>query len=138
MNSPQTKKDISIVIPVFNEENNVIELYSRIKKALQDKNFEVIFVDDGSTDNTLNVLRELNKKEKNIKAVSFFKNLGKSYAYSAGFEKASGNIIITMDGDLQDLPEEIPRLVNKINQGYQLVNGWKVNKYVHKPIKKLN
>lgn len=131
-------KDISLVIPIFNEEKSINELYSRIKKTLINANFEIIFVDDGSTDNTLNILKELHKKDKNIKIISFFKNLGKSYAYSAGFEKASGKIIITMDSDLQDLPEEIPKLVNKINQGYHLVNGWKINKYKNRPIKTLN
>ena len=131
-------KEVSIVIPVYNEENSINELYSRIKKTLINTDFEVIFVDDGSTDNTLNVLRELNKNNKNVKVVSFFKNLGKSSAYSVGFEKASGRIIITMDGDLQDLPEEIPKLINKINQGYHLVNGWKVHKYKNKPIKTIN
>src|SRR3989344_8151149 len=138
MNNPQTKKDISVVIPICNEEKNIAELYSRIKKTLTNSNFEVIFIDDGSIDNSLNILKSIHEKEKNIKVISFFKNSGKSAAYSAGFEKASGKIIVTLDGDLQDLPEEIPRLVNKINQGYHLVNGWKINKYIGKPVKRLN
>lgn len=114
---------ISIVIPVFNEEKSLKELYSRIKKVLKG-NWEIIFVNDGSTDNSFS---EINKIVKEDKKVSLFsqKHLGKAKALMAGFKRVQGEIILTLDADLQDEPEEIPKFLEKINQGYDLVSGWK-------------
>lgn len=124
--------DISIVIPVLNEEKNIPLLYGKIVKVMSRLNFsyEVIFVDDGSTDNSFRIIEELNTMDKKVKAISFRKNFGKASTLSAGFEKAKGEIIITMDGDLQDDPEDIPRFIEKINQGYDFVNGWKTKKHL--------
>lgn len=123
--------DISIVVPVYNEGQNIRELFSEIEAVLNlvNKTYEVIFIDDGSTDETFNILRELNQRNKNLKAIQFRKNFGKSAALTAGFEHARGDFIITMDGDLQDDPEEIPNFLNKIGEGYDLVIGWQTGKY---------
>lgn len=119
--------EISIVIPVLNEEGNVEELATRIGNVLGPlrASYEVLFVDDGSTDGTLARIEGLHRKDPRIKALSFNRNFGKAYAYSAGFDQALGEIVITMDGDLQDAPEEIPHFVEKIKEGYDLVTGWK-------------
>ena len=120
-------KEISIVIPVCNEEENVRELFLKIRKVLEERNkiYEVIFVDDGSEDRTFEVLKELSKENRQLKALRFRKNFGKSAALSAGFELAQGNLVITLDGDLQDDPEEIPNFLEKIKEGYDLVVGWR-------------
>ena len=117
----------SVVVPLYNEEESLVELHRRLTLALQslsDK-FEIIFVDDGSTDNSFAVLKTLHEKDDRVKVIRFRKNFGKSPALSAGFKEAQGEIIITLDADLQDLPEEIPALVQKIEAGYDLVSGWK-------------
>jgi len=121
------KMDLSIVIPVLNEEANVEELARRIGETLKPRNlaYEVLFVDDGSTDGTLARIASLNQQDSRIKALSFNRNFGKAYAYSAGFDEAQGRVVITMDGDLQDAPEEIPQFLEKIEGGYDLVTGWK-------------
>ena len=119
--------DISVVIPVYNEEKNVLVLHDKLSKVLKSlkKAYEIIFVDDGSTDKTYSNLTKIHKKNKNTKVIQFYRNFGKAAALSAGFEQSKGGIIITMDGDLQDDPKEIPRFIKKINEGYDLVNGWK-------------
>ncbi len=119
--------DLSIVIPLLNEEESVNELYEKIRLVIGKLNlsFEVCFIDDGSTDGSLDRLKELKQKNPQIKIISFRKNYGKSAALSEGFKLASGNIIITMDADLQDDPEEIPNLIHKIEDGYDMVSGWK-------------
>ncbi|PIN86257.1 glycosyltransferase [Candidatus Woesearchaeota archaeon CG10_big_fil_rev_8_21_14_0_10_44_13] len=119
--------DISIIIPVYNEQDNVSLLHSELKKVLNSikKSYEMIFVDDGSNDNTLKRLEELNRKDKRIRVVSFARNFGKASALMAGFKESKGSIIFTMDGDLQDDPKEIPNFIKKIGEGYDLVNGWK-------------
>lgn len=120
------KTDISIVIPVRNEAKNIPVLYSELKKVMDNlnKDYEIIFIDDGSSDNTFNVLEGLHKKDKNLKIIKFMRNFGKSGALSAGFDCCSGNIVITMDGDLQDDPSEIPRFIDKLNE-FDIVSGWK-------------
>lgn len=122
------KKKISFVIPAKNEEDSVGILFERIF-SVTSKNAitpEVIFIDDGSTDNTLKTLVKLQKKHKKfIKVISFRGNWGKSMALEAGFTHASGDIIFTLDADLQDDPKEIPRFLKKLNEGYDLVSGWK-------------
>ncbi len=119
--------DVSIVIPLLNEEESLGELYSIISEVM-DKNslsYEICFVDDGSTDKSLDVLKELRQNNKNIKILSFRKNYGKSAALSEGFKLAVGEFIITMDADLQDDPAEIPSLISKLNDGFDMVSGWK-------------
>jgi glycosyltransferase involved in cell wall biosynthesis len=125
------KQKISIVLPLFNERESLSELYQGIKNVMQrDKyNYEIIFVDDGSNDGSFNVLEEFRRRDKKVKVISFQGNYGKATALQAGFDFASGEIIVTMDSDLQDNPEEIPHLVEIINRGYDFVNGWKYRKW---------
>lgn len=126
-NSNSTKAAISVVIPLYNEEKSLAELHNRIILSLQSlsSNYELIFVDDGSTDNSFSVIRDLHKRDDRVKAIRFRKNFGKASALSAGFKEAEGITIITIDADLQDLPEEIPTLIKKMDEGYDLVSGWK-------------
>lgn len=121
------KTKLSIVTPVFNEEPNIPEFYSRITSAMKslNKNYDIWFIDDGSRDGTLKEIKAIAAKDKKVKYISFRRNFGKAAALSAGFEHAEGDIIITMDGDLQDEPAEIPKFIAKIEEGYDLVNGWK-------------
>jgi glycosyltransferase involved in cell wall biosynthesis len=115
------------VIPVYTEEKNVEELHEKLIKVLSSlkKKYEIIFVDDGSTDNTFENLLRIHEKDEHVKVIKFRKNFGKATALSVGFNHANGDIVITMDGDLQDDPEEIPNFINKINEDYDLVVGWK-------------
>lgn len=121
------KMDISLVIPVFNEEKNVPILVEKLlhSPVLAGKNWEAIFIDDGSSDTTFQELKNLKEKVPEIKIIHFGINAGKAAAYSAGFQLASGDVIITMDGDLQDDPAEIPSFLEAINQGTDLIVGWK-------------
>ena len=124
--------DISVVIPLLNEEESLKELYDWIASVMQSNSFsyEVLFIDDGSTDNSWNTIEELCQKHKEVKGIRFLKNFGKSQALHAGFEQASGDVVITMDADLQDNPEEIPELFNMItNENYDLVSGWKKKRF---------
>lgn len=115
---------ISIVIPLFNEEESLPHLYERLINVFKE-DVEFIFVDDGSTDKSLQILESLSSNDKRIKVISFRRNFGKSSALSAGFKKSRGDIIVTMDADLQDQPEEVPKLIEKLKEGYDLVIGWK-------------
>ena len=121
--------DISVVIPLFNEEESLSELYAWIEKVMLENGFsyEVIFVDDGSKDNSWQVITELKQNHpEEVKAIRFGRNYGKSPALQYGFQKAKGDVVITMDADLQDSPDEIPELYRMITAGnYQLVSGWK-------------
>ena len=122
------KKFISIAIPLYNEKENIIPLFGQIQQAMQNLKitYEVIFVDDGSNDGSDVVLGDLYKKNSDvIRVIMFRRNFGKSAALSAGFDIAQGNFIFTMDGDLQDDPMEIPKFLNKLDEGYDLVSGWK-------------
>lgn len=124
--------NISLVIPLLNEEESLNELHQWIVKVMAENNFsyEIIFIDDGSTDNSWNIITQLTVENQNVKGIRFFKNYGKSQALHAGFAKASGDVVITMDADLQDNPEEIPELYNMITEGgYDLVSGWKKKRY---------
>ena len=120
--------DISIVIPLFNEAESLPELAAWIEKVMKENSFsyEIIFVNDGSTDNSWDVIKELASRNSNIKGVSFSRNYGKSPALNTGFQRARGEVVITMDADLQDSPDEIPELFRMIKEeGYDLVSGWK-------------
>ncbi len=120
-------KSVSIVIPLLNEEESLRILYNDIKKAISPYSFdyEIIFIDDGSTDNSLNILRDLSRRDNKVHYFSFRKNYGKSAALNVGFKRAKGDAVITMDADLQDDPAEIPNLLRKLSEGYDLVSGWK-------------
>ncbi|MFQ5825239.1 MAG: glycosyltransferase family 2 protein [bacterium] len=122
--------EYSIIIPVMNEEANVKILHRKIVDAMnrQTKPYEIIFVDDGSTDETFEILKSLKSKDSNLKLIKFRRNFGQSAAMGVGFEYASGNTIITLDGDLQNDPEDIPSLVEKLNAGYDIVSGWRKNR----------
>ena len=119
--------DISIVIPAMNEEGNVGPLYKKIVSALRPvtKRFEIIYVDDGSTDSTPEKVIALRRKDSRVHLIQFSRNFGKASALSAGLEASNGKFIVTMDADLQDDPEEIPRMLEKLKHGYDLVVGWK-------------
>lgn len=124
--------DISIVVPLYNEEESLKELFIWIAKVMEENNFsyEVIFIDDGSTDGSFKVIKDLSSKHPNIKSVRFSRNYGKSPALHTGFEMAEGDVVITMDADLQDSPDEIPELYRMIKEdGYDLVSGWKKKRY---------
>ena len=130
--------NISVVIPLLNEEESIKELYLWIAKVMQANSFsyEVIFIDDGSTDTSWSIIDSLHKQHPQIKAKQFLRNFGKSQALHAGFAMAKGDVVITMDADLQDNPEEIPELYNMIcKQGYDLVSGWKKVRYDSKIFK---
>lgn len=124
--------DISIVIPLYNEEESLPELNAWIERVMEENHFsyEIIYINDGSTDNSWKVIKELQQKSLNIRAVKFRRNYGKSPGLHCGFERAQGDVIITMDADLQDSPDEIPELYRMIMQdGYDLVSGWKKKRY---------
>ncbi|WP_274475710.1 glycosyltransferase family 2 protein [Mangrovimonas aestuarii] len=124
--------NISVVIPLLNEQESLTELYDWIASVMQSNRFsyEIIFIDDGSTDDSWKIIESLSKRDPHIKGIRFFKNFGKSQALHAGFKKAQGEVVITMDADLQDNPEEIPELYNMVvNKGYDLVSGWKKKRY---------
>ncbi|MFL0353618.1 glycosyltransferase family 2 protein [Xanthomarina sp. GH4-25] len=124
--------NISVVIPLLNEQDSLNELHDWIAKVMQSNHFsyEIIFIDDGSTDDSWKTIIQLSEKDTNVKGIRFLKNFGKSQALHAGFDKAQGNVIITMDADLQDNPEEIPELYNMIvSEKYDMVSGWKKKRY---------
>jgi glycosyltransferase involved in cell wall biosynthesis len=123
----KTKEMISVIIPVFNEEKNISPLYGKLTSVFEhiSKNYEVIFIDDGSSDDTLSILKPICKKDLHIKFISFSRNYGQTAALSAGIDFSKGNIIIPMDGDLQNDPEDIPSLLQKIEEGYDVVSGWR-------------
>ncbi|MDI1256767.1 MAG: glycosyltransferase family 2 protein [Flavobacterium sp.] len=124
--------NLSIVIPLLNEEESLTELHQWIVSVMHTNNYtyEIIFIDDGSTDKSWNIIENLSAENQNVKGIRFLKNFGKSQALHAGFAKAEGNVIITMDADLQDNPEEIPELYKMIvNDNFDLVSGWKKKRY---------
>lgn len=124
--------NISVVIPLLNEQDSLKELYDWIANVMQSNRFsyEIIFIDDGSTDDSWQIITQLSQNDENVKGIRFLKNFGKSQALHAGFAKAKGDVVITMDADLQDNPEEIPELYNMIFvEKYDLVSGWKKKRY---------
>ncbi len=126
------KLDVSVVVPLFNEQESLPELVAWIKRVMQANGFtyEIILVDDGSSDASWQVVKQLASENGTVKGISFGRNYGKSAALYCGFKRAEGNVVITMDADLQDSPDEIPELYNMIvKQGYDLVSGWKKKRY---------
>ena len=132
--------DISVVIPLLNEQESLTELHHWISSVMKSNGFsyEILFIDDGSTDQSWQTICTLKEQDKNVKGIRFLKNFGKSQALHAGFAQAKGDVIITMDADLQDNPEEIPELYNLITkQKFDLVSGWKKKRFDNKFTKNL-
>ena len=127
----KAKLDISVVVPLFNEQESLPELAARLKSVLGgiSEAWEVWFVDDGSNDGSSDTISELRNDDARFKLIRFRRNYGKSAALAVGFELAEGKYVITMDADLQDAPEEIPHLIAKIDEGYDMVSGWKKKRY---------
>lgn len=124
--------DISIVIPLLNEEESLKELYQWIARVMKAEGFsyEILFIDDGSTDDSWKIIEEISKSNPEVKGIRFQRNYGKSQALHAGFARAKGDVVITMDADLQDSPEEIPELYKMITENnFDLVSGWKKKRY---------
>ena len=121
---------VSIIIPVFNERENLDPLYREIVEALKDlgREYEILFVDDGSRDGSTDVLLRLHEADPRVKLITFRKNFGQTAALSAGFDYADGDVVVTMDADLQNDPADIPMLLEKISEGYDLVNGWRYDR----------
>ena len=133
-------KDLSIVISLFNEEESLPELISWIEKVMAEKgyDYEIIMVDDGSTDASWKIVRELSAKNPDIRGISFRRNYGKSAALFHGFKAAEGRVVVTMDADLQDSPEEIPEMYRMVvEDGYDIVSGWKKQRFDNKLTKNL-
>jgi len=125
--------DLSIVVPLYNECENIPELYSKIKSELQklSLSYEIIFIDDGSTDGTWGVIEKLKAENPELKGIKFRHNCGQTSAMVAGFDYASGKIIVTLDGDLQNDPSDIPMLLEKVKEGYDIVSGWRWDRKDH-------
>lgn len=124
--------DISVIVPLYNEEESIPELYAWIERVMKahDYTFEVIFVNDGSTDSSWQIIEDLHNKSEHVKGIKFRRNYGKSPALYCGFKEAQGEVVITMDADLQDSPDEIPELYRMIKEdGYDLVSGYKQKRY---------
>jgi glycosyltransferase involved in cell wall biosynthesis len=119
--------ELSIVVPLYNEDENVEELYTRLTRVLRDlgKGYELIFVDDGSRDGTFKLLARMQSKDNRLHVIRLRRNFGQTGALAAGFDFAEGDVIVAMDGDLQHSPEDIPRLLDKIAEGYDVVSGWR-------------
>jgi glycosyltransferase involved in cell wall biosynthesis len=128
--STETRNDVSIVIPLFNEVENIDLLYAGLKPVVDslDKSCEIIFIDDGSEDGTYAALRRIQANDPRVWIIRLRRNFGQTAAFSAGFDLARGDIIITMDGDLQNDPLDIPKLLDKINEGNDVVSGWRINR----------
>lgn len=122
--------NVSIVVPLLNEEKNISILFGEIENVFQkiDLEYEIIFVDDGSTDDSLNILKSLQKENSQIIVISLRKNFGQTAAMAAGFDMASGDVIVAMDADLQNDPADIPMFLEKINEGYDVVTGWRFDR----------
>ncbi len=121
---------LSVVIPIYNEEENIQLLYDELKEVLQgiDRSYEIVFVDDGSSDRSLEFLERIQQQDPRVIVVSFRRNFGQTAAMAAGFDYATGEVIVTMDGDMQNDPHDIPGLLEKMDEGYDLVSGWRYNR----------
>ena len=116
---------ISIVIPIYNEEDNIEKLSESIIEAMLNINYEVLFINDGSTDNSAHTIEEITKIHANFKLINLRRNYGQTAAMQAGFDNAQGEVVIPMDGDLQNDPKDIPKLIEKLDEGYDVVSGWR-------------
>jgi glycosyltransferase involved in cell wall biosynthesis len=122
--------DVSVVVPLLNEQDNIRPLYDQLTQALAGShNYELIFIDDGSTDDSFRVLAELHKADGRVKVIRFRKNFGQTSALSAGFAHAKGAIIVAIDADLQNDPADIPRMIEKLHDGYDVVSGWRKKRH---------
>jgi glycosyltransferase involved in cell wall biosynthesis len=123
----QSNIDCSVIVPLYNEAPVINELYSRLTKTMSETglSYELVFIDDGSTDNTLELIKDITSKDSKVVVVELRRNFGQTPALAAGFDVARGQIIVSMDGDLQHAPEEIPRFLEKIKAGYDIVSGWR-------------
>ena len=121
---------LSVVIPVFNEQENIRPVYAQLKEVLEQlgRSYEIIFVDDGSWDDTFHLLHDLHQRDRQVKVVKLRRNFGQTPAMTAGFDLARGDIVITMDGDLQNDPTDIPWLLEKMAEGYDVVSGWRAHR----------
>lgn len=133
MNTPDHSPDhpeLSIVVPLLDEAESLPELYQQIIAALEPtgKSFEILFIDDGSRDGSFKIIKQLREKDERVRAIQFRRNYGKSAALGVAFEAVRGNVVVTMDADLQDDPGEVPALVDQLDEGYDLVSGWKKNR----------
>lgn len=119
--------DLSVVVPIYNEVDNVERLYKSLEEVLSklDKNYEVLLIDDGSTDGTTDKLAEIHKRNPKYKVIQFRRNYGQTAAMSAGFDYSAGNVIVTIDADLQNDPKDIPKILEKMEEGYDVVSGWR-------------
>jgi glycosyltransferase involved in cell wall biosynthesis len=126
----KVRVDISIIIPLFNEAEGLYALYDRLQQFMDSSllTCEVILIDDGSTDATFAILRKLQAQDSRLRAICFRRNFGQTAAFVAGFDYARGDVVVTMDGDLQNDPVDIPILLDKLNEGYDIVSGWRVNR----------
>jgi len=126
----KSRVDISVVIPIYNERESIAKLYDSLNQALSemDLKYEVLLIDDGSIDGTFNELLKVHNKNKLFKIIRFRKNFGQTSAISAGFNYAEGEIVVTLDADLQNDPKDIPLLLDKLNEGYDIVSGWRKNR----------
>ena len=123
----QNPVDLSIVIPLLNEEESLIPLTDWIFKTFEKLpyRYEILFIDDGSTDGSWEIIKQLSTKQQHIKGICFAKNYGKSQALHAGFEAANGTYVVTLDAHLQDSPAEIPQMIDQLKDGYELISWWK-------------
>jgi glycosyltransferase involved in cell wall biosynthesis len=124
--------EVSVVVPLLNEQENIRPLYDQITQSLTDKyNYEIVFIDDGSTDNSFNTLAQLQKNDSRLRVVRFRKNFGQTAALSAGFAHSRGEIIVAIDADLQNDPADIPKMVARLSEGFDVVSGWRKKRHDH-------
>lgn len=135
----EEKYELSIVIPVYNEEGSLLILFDKLKNVLEDlgKSYQIVFIDDGSTDNSLSILEDLCQRNNHVSTLKFRRNYGQTAAFAAGFKYATGDIIITMDADLQNDPVDIPDLLQKMSEGYDIVSGWRKDRQDHELSRKI-
>lgn len=125
------RAELSIVIPIFNEADTLNSLHQRLSQTLlgMGRSYEIIYVDDGSTDGTEEILKQLHRRDPTVRVIRFNRNYGQHAAVVAGFERAQGEVVVTLDGDLQNPPEEIPKLMEKLQEGYDVVGGWRQERH---------
>lgn len=120
---------ITVILPIYNEEKSLNELFKELETVLSDKDYEIIAVNDGSYDGSYNVLKSLAKNNNRVKLINFKKNYGQTAAINAGIQSSSGDIIVFIDSDLENLPSDIPMMIDKLNEGYDVVSGWRKNRW---------